>query len=272
MFDLIEWLSGPKPLISQEEEEWQLACFAWLLRGTGGFGRFRHAVAVLPTDTFFPQKGLQYPALQEAIFAQIKSHAGMHDWPCTLEAEGDPTAFISGKAPLNDLPGTPAGTFHRTAAGVVISYNPRLSSDPMALVATLAHELSHFLVSEISEPPPGGGGNLEFATDMAAVFLGFGVFLLNSSFSYSRTTRHHISRRLGYLSEPQLLNALAIFTQLLHCERAPIFREINAHFRRLYKLGLRDVGKSEKLHALRSIAPLECASREITAPALRSAA
>ena len=71
-FDLLEWLTGPKPLVSAEEEDWQFACFEWLLRNTRGFGRFANAVAVLPTDAFFPQKGLRFPALQLAISSRSK--------------------------------------------------------------------------------------------------------------------------------------------------------------------------------------------------------
>jgi hypothetical protein len=268
VFDLMEWLTGVKPLIPEDELDWQLACFEWLLKGTGGFGRFRHSVTVLPTDNFFPQKGLRFPALQEAMFAQIKIHAGMHRWPCRIAIqEADPTPFVSAQVFVKNMPQSPAGTFRRSETDVVITYNPALLSNPIAFVATLAHELAHFVVSEIPEPPPGGSENLEFATDMAAVFLGFGVFLLNSAFTYSQTTRYWSARRQGYLSEAQLLSALAIFTQLLQCDPAPISREIKGHFRRPYKLGLRDISKSERLIALRSIAPVDGATREIPAPA-----
>ena len=259
MFDLLEWLTGAKPLVPAEEEDWQFACFEWLLRNTGGFGRFRQAVAVLPTDAFFPQKGLRFPALQMAIIEQIKEHAGLREWSCAVEVqEPDPD------------PLSPAGTFRRTAAGALITYNPMLSSDPVAFVATMAHELAHFLLSEIPEPPPGGAENLEFATDMAAVFLGFGVFLVNSAFTSSNTlsgtSMRWSVRRQGYLSEPQLINALAIFTLLLGCEPRPISRELNGHLRRLYKLGLRDVEKSGRLQALREIVPLPSVSRDMRAP------
>jgi hypothetical protein len=270
-FDLLEWLTGPKPLVSAEEEDWQIACFEWLLRNTGGFGRFANAVAVLPTDAFFPQKGLRFPVLQLAIFEQIKAHAGMREWRCAVEVQQpDPNAQVSRATIVQNMPGSPAGTFRRTVAGALITYNPTLLSDPMAFIATMAHELAHFLLSEIQEPPPGGVENLEFATDMAAVFLGFGVFLLNSAFTFSQTASgtalRWSARRQGYLSEAQLVNALAIFTRLLDCEPRPISSEIKSHFRRLYKLGLRDVGRSGRLHALRSIAPLPQESREIPAP------
>ena len=262
MFDLLEWLTGAKPLVSADEEDWQFACFEWFLRNTGGFGRFRHSVAVLPTDAFFPQKGLRAPALQIAIFEQIKAHAGMREWPCDVAIqEPDPGPQGAPSA---------AGTFRRAGAKGLITYDPALSSDPLAFVAVMAHELAHFLLSEIPEPPPGGVENLEFATDMAAVFLGFGVFLVNSAFTSSNTlsgtSMRWSVRRQGYLSEPQLINALAIFTQLLGCEPRPISRELNGHLRRLYKLGLRDVEKSGRLQALREIVPLPSASRDMRAP------
>ncbi|MDX6851136.1 hypothetical protein SCD92_17290, partial [Gilvimarinus sp. SDUM040013] len=58
-------------------------------------------------------------------------------------------------------------------------------TSPTQLVATFAHELSHYLTCTANEPPPGGWDNWEFATDIAATFLGFGVFMANSSFNFS---------------------------------------------------------------------------------------
>jgi hypothetical protein len=267
MFDLLEWLTGPRPLITPEEEGWQFSCFEWLMRGTGGFGRFRHAVVVLPTDTFFPQKGQRSPALQEALFAQIKAHAGMGEWACTLAMqEADPSMYLTPRISVQGSLGTEAGTFRRSGSQALISYNPSLLADPMAFVATMAHELAHFVVSEIAEEPPGGAENLEFATDMAAIFLGFGVFLVNSSFRFWQSGNSIASRRLGYLSEEQRIFALAMFTQLLGQDPAPISRGIHSQFRRMYRRGLRDVEKSERIQDLRLITPVDASSRDIPAP------
>ncbi|MDH4318404.1 MAG: hypothetical protein OEV64_08445 [Desulfobulbaceae bacterium] len=44
------------------------------------------------------------------------------------------------------------------------------------MIATFAHELSHYLIATAPEPPPGGWESWKFATDIGATFLGFGIF------------------------------------------------------------------------------------------------
>lgn len=270
MLGVLRRLLGGGPLIPPDDVAWQLACFDWLLRSTGGFGRFRNALLVLPTDEFFPQRGLQRGALEHALFRQIKDHAGMSSWRCALEvqaAEPDPrvapTVIIRGHAR------SPLGTFHRDKKRAVITYRHDSVSDPMSFVATLAHELGHFLISEIREPPPGGRDNLEFATDMAAVFLGFGVFLADSAFRFSQYqgggTQGWSARSQGYLSQSQALHALAIFTALLSINPQQAAPHLDAHLRGLYRHACAKLCEaSSKLEELRAIRPLESNTRDIT--------
>ena len=72
------------------------------------------------------------------------------------------------------------------------------------MVATFAHELSHYLTATAPEPPPGGWDNWEFATDICASFLGFGIFVANSAFSFNQYTEVDSqgwqSSRGGYLT------------------------------------------------------------------------
>lgn len=106
---------------------------------------------------------------------------------------------------------------------------------------------------------------------MAAVFLGFGTFLVNSAFSFSQFQNHEAmgwsAKRQGYLSESQLLNALAIFTVLLGTDASAISREIKSHYRSLYKRACKTAsGTHARLELLRSIEPLSAESRDIADP------
>jgi hypothetical protein len=89
----------------------------------------------------------------------------------------------------------------------------------MSLVATFAHELSHYLLACAKNDPPGGPEAEEHATDIGAVFMGFGIFLCNAAFQFEGFSEGlsegwRVSRQ-GYLNESELSYALAIFMCLL---------------------------------------------------------
>ena len=96
-------------------------------------------------------------------------------------------------------------------------------TDPLALVATFAHELAHYRTARFAEPPPGGWEVWEIATDLAAVYLGFGVFLANTRFQFGHFSDGHISgwrwRQQGYVSEPEVLHMQAIVSMAMGTPR-----------------------------------------------------
>jgi hypothetical protein len=214
-------LFRPRLPIDEDELEWQLASFKWM---TQEFGPVAGKPLVLPTPAWFPpsqNKGHQRIA---DLFEHVKSAAGMSDWPCTLEPGQSDRPVVAGFALLLRHEGAPApcGTFTMTGADgeerVVITYNPALADDPTAMIATLAHELAHYLMSSAKTAPPGGWSLHELHTDLLAVYLGFGIFLANSARSFSQFQSDGqmgwSSRTQGYLSEGALTTALAIFQRL----------------------------------------------------------
>jgi hypothetical protein len=214
-------LFAPRLPIDAEELEWQLATFKWL---SAEFGDPGDNELVLPTPAWFPPSRRTGHGRVEELFAAVKRAAGMADWPCQLEAgAGERPAYL-GNALLLRHEGAPApcGTFTLQGAEgetkVVITYNPDLAHDTTAMVATFAHELGHYLMSTAASPPPGGWDLHELHTDIAAVYLGFGIFLANSARSFSQYQSAGemgwSSRTQGYLSEHALVTALAIFQRL----------------------------------------------------------
>jgi len=243
-----------RPLVSSEFADFAFDCFAWMLRNTRGF----HSLElVVPTDEFFPLKNLSGDELAVALFEVVKQHAGMSHWPCRLERQQrDPEQWVASTVVVKNAPAGPAGTFSRRQEGVVISYNPRL--DPASLVATFAHELAHYLTHGFPEEPPGGEANHEFATDVGSVFLGFGLFAANSCFQFNQFTaldsRGWSYRRQGYLAEPDLLYALAIFAALRGVAPDRVRAHLKPHLRGSYKRACREVAaRGDRLELLKSV-------------------
>ena len=217
----------PKSFLDSQRREWQFATFAWLLRSCGGFPRFLDTPLVLPTEEHFPDRDLKGHAAAAALFRRVRDHAGMADWPCVAEPE-----------PRNPDAAAPAADRLR-----VIRYPPRIQ-EPQQLVAHFAHELARVLVESFDEPPPGGAALHEPVVDLTAVFMGFGVFMANSS---ARDAHWD-------LNEGELAHGLALFCLLHKVPTESIEPHLNAHLRKHLRLAALDLAQYPRdLQRLRSV-------------------
>lgn len=207
--------------IDREELEFQLATFKWLQRE---FGDVADAPLVLPTAEFFPSIGPGVPATAPQMFDDVRRAARMEDWPCALELGTSDRPVEAGNAHLlrHEGPSAPCGTFRiedgAEGRRAIITYNPGMERDQVGLVATFAHELGHYLMATGQGTPPGAWDLHELHTDLAAVYLGFGIFMANAARDFrqfqSAGEMGWASRSQGYLSEGALTTALAIFQRL----------------------------------------------------------
>jgi len=258
-------------IIDQDTIEWEFETFEWLFESFGGFQQFLGAELVRPTDEYFPiGKGLSGHALAEALFAQVRSLARMDQWPCQLVAqETGPDPMVGEGQLLQGLETLPGGTFQvdrqESESGgadhtVIITYDPNLLSDPMSLVATFAHELSHYLLAAAPSLPPGDEELLEHATDLTAVYLGFGIFMANSSFRFAQFgdafSMGWSTRRQGYMTERELVFALAIFASLHDLPADLVTEHLKPDLAKLFGRATRTVkAEIERVSALRNIDP-----------------
>ena len=209
-----------KPLLSEDDRAFQHACFTWLLKHFGGDHFYQGTQLVLPTKEFFPTRVDSPELAARETFEQVKKYAGMEQWPCRLVAQDeDPNPIVAPTVVVQNVEQNPAGTFSAGDSNeITITYNPKLTTYPEGMVATFAHELSHYLTSTAPEPPPGGWDNWEFATDICATFLGFGIFTANSAVNYRQystvDSQGWETYRSGYLSEAEYSYALALFLSL----------------------------------------------------------
>ncbi|PPE75144.1 hypothetical protein C3942_05560 [Solimonas fluminis] len=98
----------------------------------------------------------------------------------------------------------------------------------------------------------------ELATDLAAVFMGFGIFQANSAFSFHQftegTTVGWRSSSRGYLSAPSLLFALAIFVVLTDADPKVAERHLNADLVGRYRRALKHAHSFfERIQAMKSL-------------------
>jgi hypothetical protein len=208
----------PKSFLDPSRRDWQFDAFGWLLRNSGGYPKFLESALILPTEEYFPDRGMKGHAAVAALFRRAREHAGMEDWPCTVEAAGGEPR------PANDTPDRV----------LVITYE-RGTLDPIALIAHFARELGRYLLTSITEPVPGGEAAQERMVELAAVFMGFGLFMANSA----------ASRASYQLSEGEMAHALAIFCLLGKNPPESADKHLNPHLRKHVRLAARDLAQYE---------------------------
>lgn len=249
----------PSNLLSSEDTYFQIETYKWLLKYFGGRDFVEDAVLVLPTKEYFPAEVENEFEAAEATFESVRKYCGLQNWPCKLEKQDeDIDPKVAPTIAVQNTPSNPLGTFGVSEdEEVIITYNPSLSADPQQMVATFAHELAHYLTATAAEPPPGGWENWEFATDIAATFLGFGIFMANNAFSFNQFTdvdaQGWQSRRNGYLSEAEHSFALAIFLALKNIPAEDATRYLKPNLAKMLKRASNEIAKSEFFQELKDV-------------------
>jgi hypothetical protein len=211
--------------LDRDVEAWCLETWAWLMRAYGGMERLRATPLVLPTADFFPPTDALGEARGGILFERVRTLMGMADWPCELEIiAAPPERHRVGHYAMVNHGKSAAGTFHFDGLRGHVRYARGLEERPRELIAVLAHELCHYLLSA-RRGMPGGQELHELTTDLAVAFVGFGVFAANSASTFEQHQdpfgQGWSMRRTGYLSERTWAFALALFSALKGVEIPP---------------------------------------------------
>ncbi|WP_188304758.1 hypothetical protein [Streptomyces sp. CBMA123] len=202
-------LFAPKCPVGPAERVWIEESMAWL---AAEFGReVLDRAPVLPTAEFFPGP---YEGSEEDIrrvIARLCGYLEVAPERLTVEIEPDDgeRAMAAGLG-LGYRSRSAAGHYRRENGRPVIAVDQRQAARPVALVATIAHELGHVRLLDERRITTARRDH-EPLTDLLTVHFGLGVFTANSAFDFRRSDRGRSSARLGYLSEPMLGYALACY-------------------------------------------------------------
>ena len=244
------WPFKKSYLLDREEIDWLVENFSWLVSCWSQTKSLSNAQLVLPKLGFFDTGNKSGHALAQAILTQIQAYAQIPDWPIEL-VQGSALPERS-NALVQIEHGTQAmGTFQMLENGPVrISYAANLTKDPQGLIATLAHEVAHYILAGAHTQPICEDHLHEFLTDLTAVYLGFGVFLANNAFEFSQFrddamgTQGWQSQRRGYLSENQLVTALALFLSVKQIDPVEASKCLKPHLAKSLKQALVEGGRA----------------------------
>ena len=126
---------------------------------------------------------------------------------------------------------------------IQISYVPALLQRPDRLIATFAHELAHYFLATVVESPPCEEDEIEFLTDLAAVYLGFGVFLANTRFDFEVLHDGPMQgwrmAHSGYLPEADLIFSLSLFLRAKSLDPAEALDCLKPHLAAMLRRTMR---------------------------------
>ncbi|MEU4424005.1 hypothetical protein AB0F81_25525 [Actinoplanes sp. NPDC024001] len=220
------------------EQQWIETSLDWMV---AEFGRDRLlGTVVLPTDDFFPGTYRAGRDDVRSVLGIVCAHMGVDPARITLEhyADDEDAAELAAHVPLSSRSSGAAGHFRIRDGRAIVAVDDAQAAAPMALVATIAHELGHVLLLGDGRITPERRDH-EPLTDLLTVFFGLGIFSANSAFAFAQDTGSYRTSRLGYLTEPMYGYALARYAWL-RGEKDPSWaRFLDTNPRTYLKRGLR---------------------------------
>lgn len=208
---MFDWLfSKPVCPVDLPTRDWIEQRWNWL---TEQFGpeRVRAAHVILPMPEFFPDAYSGTPDCARVMLDRVCGYMGIA--PDVVDV-----SFYQDCNPVYDEKGRrgTAGWYREEGGRFRIWLEIRDLDDPLALVATIAHELGHIHLLGHGRVSPGTEDH-EPLTDLLTVYLGLGIFAANSvireHFWHAGTVAGWSMRRWGYLSIPMFGYALARFAR-----------------------------------------------------------
>lgn len=224
-----------RPPLEAESEAWLLEAFDWCLRNFQPAHFFEHTRLVLPSNDFFPGRADSVEGMARLILEHVKAYAGMAHWPTELADQ----RVCAPLGRLHDPLPRPLRSAEPTVEPgqgqpLLVPCNPEQINRPEAMIASFAHVLAHYLGQTAAEPPPGGVEYWPHATELLAVYLGFGLMFANSAFTFRGgcgSCYNPRANRDAYLSEREATGALALFAALKGMPARKVGRHLKPHLR-----------------------------------------
>ena len=218
---------NPECPVANDTREWMEQAFLWL-RDVFGEHNLKNKKILLPDEHCFP---VVYDGSTESVMKTLSIVSKQMDVePDDIKLDyysegvneigsggmGGSTVFIKSEEDSKRSSGKyygkqEDGKYH-------ISLEEENFKDPVALVATLAHEIAHIKLL-------GEGrieNNSEPLTDLTTVVFGLGIFNANSAFRFASNFEKWEYKKLGYLTQIHWGYALAIYAHLRE-ENNPIW-------------------------------------------------
>lgn len=210
------WKKKKKLPITTEDQTWIDEELAWLKKELS-HEHFMEIRTVTPTKNFYnrtfdgSEQDAEFILKCTMELMKIEAVNIKLNYFSDSPIEMDDGTLLSTPADISGEWQSAAGTYESNGEDVIIFIERSQLKDPISLIATISHELSHEILlgeNRIAE-------NDEYLTDLTAITYGFGIFIGNSRFNFSRVGAFGWqSKSSGYLPEQIIAYTMAKLSQM----------------------------------------------------------
>jgi len=252
----------PELLISNESALWIIDCYRWALDNFDSDEFYKRAALIQPDNQFFPGDVSSVEEKAQNIFKHSLKYAGLEHWPIQLRhtnLQNQQRLMPFGLEKIERNSQSQALTEIINAPHTIdISYNRQLTLKPEDLASHFSHMFAMHLLKEASQPPPGGIEYAVEASEVLAVFMGFGVLFANSAYTFRGgcgSCYNASANRQASLSENEILFALAVFCHLKKIDTKRANPGLKKHLKSSFTIARRQVEKMLACDEVLSLAP-----------------
>ncbi|MCG8671824.1 MAG: hypothetical protein MI867_20640 [Pseudomonadales bacterium] len=247
-----------KPLIDQQSANWIFETYDWALSHFDHNEFYLRTELAQPTNECFPGRVDSPDAKAATIFQHVQRYCGLEHWPFVLQA---PQHFQP-----QAIPDLNMGTIARrstssdlaplvSSVNLPITYTQQQTLKSEDLASSFAHVLAQHLALQSKSMPPGGADFMLEATELLAIFMGFGVLMANSAYTFRGgcgSCYNPNANRSASLTEHQVLFATALFCELKGIAANQATKHLKKHLKPLYKQAVKQVRREHgQLEVLR---------------------
>lgn len=181
------WKKQLRLPVTEDDKEW-VEDGLLLLSSNFGKDYFRNITTILPNRRFYDCEFRGTEDDAQFVLEQTKVYMDIENVDFKLVFFSDEPVYMDDGTLLTspaDLYGkwkSASGVYEESKDGTIIYIKQSLLKDPVSLIATMAHELAHYILL--------GEGRMEtndeYLTDLVALSYGFGIFLGNTRFNFGR--------------------------------------------------------------------------------------
>lgn len=248
-----------KPVVDETTAQYLTQNFLWLRDNFDRDFFENHTVLVLPTDQYFPDRASSEREMAEALSKRIIGYAGLTQWPFQLV---EPQHYAPQTPPLlglnpqqrnqpasstKNLPPQAQSIIETSSEALNFSYASAMMKKPMDLVGSISKNIAQHYLMQSQQMPPAGPESFDATAEMLAIFMGFGVMIANSAYTYRAgcgSCNDPRSNRSVSLSEDESIYCLALFCHLKKIDSKQVMPSLKGYLRAPFKQARKQIERA----------------------------